>query len=472
MTPRQGGDAELVLIEVADDVALLTLNRPERLNAWTPELQSRYFDLLEECASRADVRAIVLTGAGRGFCAGADMQHLGQLMQAGGELPTQRQAGDSGEVSDASAAGGRSDASAAGRSDASAGGRSDASAGGRSDASAGGRSDASAGGRPDASAGGRPDAPAGGRSDASAGGRSSGPPGEPAGQRPVGLPDERPVSFPLSIPKPIMAAINGPCAGLGLVYAVMCDVRFAAAGAKITTAFSRRGLVAEHGISWMLPRLIGPARALDLLLSGRVILGTEAAELGLVNRAVEDDRLLEEAMAYARMLARECSPASMAHMKRQVYGDLERTLTDSVERANHLMLASFTGPDFAEGVQSFLERRAPKFAPFDGTALADTPPASPAGTNPASPAGTNAASPAADPTAAGTAPAPSGPSTTTPAGTPPAPSSPSTNPTAAAGTAPAPSGPSTIPTAAAGTAPAPSGPSTNPTSTSTPPAHP
>src|SRR5579875_3248291 len=279
MTPRQGGDAELVLIEVADDVALLTLNRPERLNAWTPELQSRYFDLLEECASRADVRAIVLTGAGRGFCAGADMQHLGQLMQAGGELPTQRQAGDSGEVSDASAAGGRSDASDAGRSDASAGGRSDASAGGR------------------------PDAPAGGRSDASAGGRSSGPPGEPAGQRPVGLPDERPVSFPLSIPKPIMAAINGPCAGLGLVYAVMCDVRFAAAGAKITTAFSRRGLVAEHGISWMLPRLIGPARALDLLLSGRVILGTEAAELGLVNRAVEDDRLLEEAMAYARMLA-------------------------------------------------------------------------------------------------------------------------------------------------------------------------
>src|SRR5579875_1535609 len=465
MTPRQGGDAELVLIEVADDVALLTLNRPERLNAWTPELQSRYFDLLEECASRADVRAIVLTGAGRGFCAGADMQHLGQLMQAGGELPTQRQAGDSGEVSDASAAGGRSDASAAGRSDASAGGRSDASAGGRSDASAGGRSDASAGGRPDASAGGRPDAPAGGRSDASAGGRSSGPPGEPAGQRPVGLPDERPVSFPLSIPKPIMAAINGPCAGLGLVYAVMCDVRFAAAGAKITTAFSRRGLVAEHGISWMLPRLIGPARALDLLLSGRVILGTEAAELGLVNRAVEDDRLLEEAMAYARMLASECSPASMAHMKRQVYGDLERTLTDSVERANHLMLASFTGPDFAEGVQSFLERRAPKFAPFDGTALADTPPA----TNPASPAGAN-------PTAAGTPPAPSGPSTVpTAAGTPPAPSGPSTAPTPA-GPPPPPPGPSPTPPPAtpppAGTPPAPSSPSTNPTSTSTPPAHP
>src|SRR5579875_1734681 len=317
MTPRQGGDAELVLIEVADDVALLTLNRPERLNAWTPELQSRYFDLLEECASRADVRAIVLTGAGRGFCAGADMQHLGQLMQAGGELPTQRQAGDSGEVSDASAAGGRSDASAAGRSDASAGGRSDASAGGRSDASAGGRSDASAGGRPDASAGGRPDA--------SAGGRSSGPPGEPAGQRPVGLPDERPVSFPLSIPKPIMAAINGPCAGLGLVYAGMCDVRLAAAGAKITSAFARRGLVAEHGIAWMLPRLIGPARALDLLLSGRVILGREAAEMGLANRATDGD-VLAEALEYARELARECSPASMAAMKRQIYADLERSL--------------------------------------------------------------------------------------------------------------------------------------------------
>ena len=101
-------------------------------------------------------------------------------------------------------------------------------------------------------------------------------------------------------------------------------VRFAAAGAKLTTAFSRRGLVAEHGISWILPRLVGPARALDLLLSGRVVLGEEAAALGLVNRAVEPEKLLEETMAYARDLAVNCSPASMASMKRQVYADLHR----------------------------------------------------------------------------------------------------------------------------------------------------
>ncbi len=168
----------------------------------------------------------------------------------------------------------------------------------------------------------------------------------------------------------MIAAINGPCAGLGLVHALMCDIRFAAAGAKLTTAFSRRGLVAEHGIAWMLPRLVAPARALDLLLSGRVVLGAEAAELGLVNRAVDDDRVLDEALSYARMLADECSPASMAQMKHQVYADYERTLAQSLEEANRLMVESFSGADFGEGVRSFLERRSPEFAPLSVSASA------------------------------------------------------------------------------------------------------
>ena len=267
--------SEVVLMQVQDGVAVLTLNRPDRLNAWTPALQTRYFDLLDECAGRADVRAIVVTGAGRGFCAGADMQGLATL-----------------------AGGGNGDREGAN-------------------------------------------------------GFSSGAPSHP---------DERPVRHPLSIPKPVIAAINGPCAGIGLVLAIMCDVRLAAAEAKFTTAFARRGLVAEHGISWMLPRLVGPARALDLLLSGRVLLGAEAAQLGLVNRAVDADTVLEETLAYARELARECSPASMAAMKRQVYADLERSLTDSVNDANRLMGESFAKPDFAEGVQSFMERRPPQFA--------------------------------------------------------------------------------------------------------------
>ena len=258
---------DVVLFELDDAVAVLTFNRPDRLNAWTAEMQSRYFDLLDECAEREDVRAIVLTGAGRGFCAGADMGNLEAL--AGGEVS----------------------ASSAGR-------------------------------------------------------------------------DPRPVTYALGIPKPVIAAINGPCAGLGLVHALMCDLRIAAAGAKFTTAFARRGLVAEHGISWILPRLVGPARALDLLLSGRVILGAQAAELGLVNRAVDDGQALTEALDYARMLATESSPASMAKMKQQVYADLERSLAESLEEANRAMADSFSGPDFGEGVRSFVERRSPQFEPL------------------------------------------------------------------------------------------------------------
>ncbi len=216
---------DVVLIDVADGVATLTLNRPDRLNAWTPELQTRQFDLLSECAERDDVRAIVLTGAGRGFCAGADMQSLQSL--SGGD------------------------------------------------------------------------------------GNGSG----------SAVHDSRPVTFPLTIAKPIIAAINGACAGLGLVMALMCDVRFVSEEAKLTTAFVRRGLIAEHGISWMLPRLVGHARALDLLFSGRVLLGGEAAEIGLANAAVPAEGVLERALAYARELATHCSPASMAVIKRQVYDD-------------------------------------------------------------------------------------------------------------------------------------------------------
>ena len=186
--------------------------------------------------------------------------------------------------------------------------------------------------------------------------------GEGAPAAPGAAYDPRPQTFPLSIEKPILAAINGPCAGIGLVLALMCDVRFAATNAKITTAFSRRGLVAEYGISWILPRLIGPARALDLLLSGRVLLGDEAAALGLANRAVAPERLHEDVMAYARELAVKCSPASMATMKRQVYADLERPLADALAEANRVMLESFAAPDFAEGVASFVERRDPRFA--------------------------------------------------------------------------------------------------------------
>ena len=265
--------AEVVLKEVQDGVAVLTLNRPDRLNAWTQELERRYFELLAECASDERVRVIVVTGAGRGFCAGADMQ----------ELQTLGEDGVSAEQRD--------------------------------------------------------------------------------GERTEQI-------YPLSVPKPIVAAINGPCAGIGLVQALMCDVRFAAEDAKLTTAFARRGLIAEHGISWILPAS-SVRRARSTCCCRRACCSARRRrKLGLVNEAIGRETVLEHAIAYARDLAVNCSPASMATIKRQVYADLTRTAPQALAEADRLMLASFEGADFGEGVTSFLERREPRFAPLAG-ALGD-----------------------------------------------------------------------------------------------------
>ena len=148
----------------------------------------------------------------------------------------------------------------------------------------------------------------------------------------VAVADRPPYQMEPAVPKPVIAAINGACAGLGLVRALYCDLRFAVRGAKITTAFARRGLVAEYGIAWLLPRIVGLPDALDLLMSGRTLLAEEAAEIGLVDHLVDDD-VLAAATDYARELARLSSPASMRDMKRQVWGDLSGTLEESVERA-------------------------------------------------------------------------------------------------------------------------------------------
>jgi enoyl-CoA hydratase/carnithine racemase len=263
---------ESVLYEVRGAIAVLTLNRPERLNALTDEMQVRYMDLLDEAAADPDVRVIVVTGAGRGFCAGADVQ----LLQDIGDRPAR----------------------------------------------------------------------------ATADGRRSATP-------------RRPVWRATTVPKPVIAAINGACAGLGLVHALLCDLRFAADGAKLTTAFARRGLVAEHGVSWVLPRLVGPARALDLLLSGRTFLADEAAALGLVNAVVPPERLLDHTFAFADELATWSSPSSMAAMKRQVWGDSGKSLAAATADADVLMAQSFNGGDFKEGVASYVEKRPPHFAPLE-----------------------------------------------------------------------------------------------------------
>lgn len=259
-----------VLYEVLDGVALVTLNRPERLNAWNGALGAGYFSALDRAEADPQVRVIVVTGAGRGFCAGADMDVLQGI--GGGES----------------------------------------------------NADSAAEGRPH--------------------------------------------TYALTLSKPVIAAVNGAAAGLGFVHALACDLRFAAAGAKFTTSFARRGLIAEHGLSWTLPRLVGQAVALDLLLSGRVVLAEEAKELGLVNRVVAPEELMNETMAYARELAVHCSPASMAVMKRQVYEHPQMSMDDALAASNELMVSSLRRSDFNEGVASFLEKRDPDFAPYDPAA--------------------------------------------------------------------------------------------------------
>ena len=174
----------------------------------------------------------------------------------------------------------------------------------------------------------------------------------------------RPQYHTTTIPKPVIAAINGACAGIGLVQALMCDLRFAAKGAKFTTAFVRRGLIAEYGMSWIMPRLIGTSRTMDLLFSGRVILAEEAFEMGLINQVVEPEHLMDVTLEYAADLAINSSPTSISVMKQQVYADQGRGIIEATDGAIELMKASLRRPDFKEGVASFLQKRPPAFAPL------------------------------------------------------------------------------------------------------------
>ncbi|MBV9486577.1 MAG: enoyl-CoA hydratase/isomerase family protein [Frankiaceae bacterium] len=185
--------------------------------------------------------------------------------------------------------------------------------------------------------------------------------------------DRVPFSRTLAFRKPLIAAINGGCAGVGFIQAMMCDVRFAAATAKLTTAFARRGLPAEHAISWLLPRLVGLENAIDLLLSGRVVTAAAAKELGLVSRVVEPDQLLDAAREYAHDIATHCGPHATALIKRQVLVDLDSSYRDALDRAVAATEAASRTPEFREGVDAFLHKREPRFAdlPADRTADGD-----------------------------------------------------------------------------------------------------
>src|ERR1700732_3848532 len=164
-----------------------------------------------------------------------------------------------------------------------------------------------------------------------------------------------------SIPKPVIGMLNGAAAGIGPVDALYCELRFGADTTVSTTRFSRRGLLAEHGISGMLPRIVGRANALDLLMSARRVSSDEALRIGLVNRLYPPDQLREQTYAYARDLADNVSPSAIAVIKRQLYDVPFQTLAEATIDANREMLVALRGSDFREGVASFMEKRPPRF---------------------------------------------------------------------------------------------------------------
>lgn len=272
-------DYKEIQFDVADWIATITLNRPDKLNAWTITMEREYRHAMCQAEDREDVRVIIVTGAGRGFCAGADMSLLTSVQD--GSLSV-----DDMEMED----------------------------------------------------------------------RTPGSNADPADDY------QKTYTFPPAVRKPVLAAINGHAMGLGLVHTLYCDLRFASDQAKFGTAFVQRGLIAEHGISWMLPRLIGIDNALDLLMSGRIILADEAKALGLVTKVVPHDELLPTVREYATHLATMCSPRSIGVMKKQVYDGLQCGLGPAVNDANREMMESFGCEDFIEGVSSFLEKRPPKFS--------------------------------------------------------------------------------------------------------------
>ncbi len=265
-----------ILYEVKDHVATITLNRPEKLNAWTQVMEQEVRAAMGAAAADDAVRTIVVTGAGRGFCAGADLDRMKASLESGkrGTLARHEAATD--------------------------------------------------------------------------------------GITGIEVNYQQRFSYLLRVPKPIIAAINGPVAGIGLCFVLFTDLRYIAPSAKVTTAFARRGLIAEHGMSFMLPRLIGLMPALDLLYSARVIDGTEAARLGLADLLPEEGFSLS-VYEKARAIALNSSPRSTAVIKRQVYDDLFRNLAESWKAADKEMYASFGSEDFKEGVAHYFEKRAPRF---------------------------------------------------------------------------------------------------------------
>lgn len=271
---------EQIKYEVDGPAAIITLNRPDALNALTPIMLEEMKHALDQAERDEAVVGIVLTGEGRGFCAGMDMNALDSRAAGGDGLE----------------------------------------------------------------------------------GPERVPLEADPGDKAMGENFQVAFSYIMSIRKPIIVAVNGACAGLGMSIALLCDLRFGSENTRFVTAFSHRGLVAEHGQSWILPRLIGSAKALDLLWSSRKVEAKEALELGLIDRLLPPDELVPTARQYIADLAAQSSPTSIMVMKQQIYRHLNMELGDALKETGQLMAASLDREDFKEGVRSFIEKRPPEFA--------------------------------------------------------------------------------------------------------------
>lgn len=275
------GDAmyEQILFEIEDPVAVITFNRPEKLNPLSDRMRAEIRHAIAAAEASDKVVGIILTGAGRGFSAGADM----------GELAVIQNAGTIGDT--------------------------------------------------------------------------NGPSSLAAHPGNAGLGDDfrQGLSYLFSVRKPIIAAINGPCAGIGFSMAMFCDLRFMSDRSSLVPSFSKLGLVAEHGTAWILPRLLGPSRALEVFWGTNRIEPARALEWGLANRVVAHDDLLAETKRYIEELARTASPFSLMQMKQMVYRHLMLDLGESMTDTNDTMEASVSRPEFREGLAAFAEKRPPVF---------------------------------------------------------------------------------------------------------------
>ena len=265
-----------IIYEKQDRIATVTMNRPERMNAWTQHMGAEIKAAMTDADRDDSVRAIIVTGTGKAYCAGADMSALASMAQGTARAGIGRP--EDNRWLDAHRADYR-------------------------------------------------------------------------GQ----------LSWVLALRKPVIAAINGACVGLGFTKSLYYDIRIASEKARLGLIFPQRGLAIEHGSSWMLPRIVGLTHAIDMAVTGRLLEAKEALAIGLVNHLVPDGQALDKAREIALDITRNCSPVAVMEGKRLAYEGLSCDLQTAVASCGEATDRMYLSEDFKEGIKSFAERRPPRF---------------------------------------------------------------------------------------------------------------